>query len=208
MATVSKNRLIERQLLFSSLEALLNADDLQKFAATHPGFLPQDRPDVIPLEARWYRDQARKIWRGDLPEKRLILLLGLEQPDEDVPGSEGWHAVVRELQKRDVWQDDDGNPEPPPPLEFYSTPKPKLTCNWQTGEIRYEFSQGLRRALFELLKDSWRAKVCPNCERYFVADKPAQRHCSPRCYGDTKRKSDREWHRQDRRKLKRGGKQL
>ena len=38
------------------------------------------------------------------------------------------------------------------------------------------------------MQSRWRAKICPECGKYFVATKTAQSYCSARCYEEMKRK--------------------
>ena len=45
----------------------------------------------------------------------------------------------------------------------------------------------IQTAVYELMHERWRAKVCPMCGKYFVAMKSAQKLCSAACNGDSKR---------------------
>lgn len=54
------------------------------------------------------------------------------------------------------------------------------------GIISWEFGCQFQRAVYDLMQDRWRAMVCPNCGKYFVADKTAQKYCSPECYLEKK----------------------
>ena len=64
----------------------------------------------------------------------------------------------------------------------YGTP----VVDGNTGTITWSFGSLFQRALYDLMQDRWRAMVCPNCGRYFVADKTAQRYCSSECYLEKK----------------------
>ena len=64
----------------------------------------------------------------------------------------------------------------------YGTP----VVDGNTGIITWSFGCPLQRAVYDLMRDRWRAMICPNCGKYFVADKTAQRYCSPECYREEK----------------------
>jgi hypothetical protein len=61
---------------------------------------------------------------------------------------------------------------------------------WSPDSSKYQPDTPFRRAVYLLFRQSWRAKQCPVCGRYFVADKPRQRYCGSRCYGAAKRRRD------------------
>jgi hypothetical protein len=75
---------------------------------------------------------------------------------------------------------------------YFSLPT-QVDPDWTSGTFRYEPNTNFRRALYALFRQSWRAKVCPQCKRYFIADKPPQRYCSTKCYGIAKRGRDLEF---------------
>ena len=57
-----------------------------------------------------------------------------------------------------------------------------------TGTINWEFGCQFQSAIYYLMQERWRAKVCPQCRKYFVADKAAQKYCSTKCCGERKQK--------------------
>jgi hypothetical protein len=59
-------------------------------------------------------------------------------------------------------------------------------CFWPAGAFQ--------QAVYLLWLERWRARVCPACSRFFVADKPAQRYCSTRCYGKAKARRSLDWY--------------
>jgi hypothetical protein len=58
-----------------------------------------------------------------------------------------------------------------------------------TGRIEWTFDSTFQQAVYELMEFRWRAKICPQCNKYFVADKTAKKYCSTNCVrgkGETK----------------------
>jgi len=108
-----------------------------------------------------YRDCLRSVWSGNDREGRnLRILYGFEllEQEEIIFGSP--------------------TPEPLPPG--------KPIVDGLTGEILWKFPTEFQRTLYELMKYRWKAKTCPRCGRYFIADKTAQAYCSTGCAGDSK----------------------
>jgi hypothetical protein len=53
---------------------------------------------------------------------------------------------------------------------------------WDTGSFKYRPATEFQRVLHALWKQSWRARRCLRCARYFVAAKPAPpKYCSDDC---------------------------
>lgn len=175
------------------MEEFANAEGTQRlddFFSQHPDFLWSREP----IEAAFYQDQVRKIFRGDLAAERAAVLLGLQRGaafDDEitepkaVPDEKPWQRVVKRLQDSYAEWDDTG---PAPPAEYFGLPAPEFTINWQTGRLDLHFKIGLQQALYELLLKSWKAKVCPVCGRFFIATKTAQAYCLHACYTEMKNK--------------------
>lgn len=166
----------------------------------------------IPLHTgsplRWYRDQLRKVWKGLDPEGvRLSILLGLIDPFYEPDGNHMYHplaerdasygddgfdyvAIVntaRVYQQMVAMQEEIGNgflPASPPLMD------------WDTGRNKYQCDSEFQSALFALMQESWKARNCHHCKKYFIADKTAQMYCSTSCFGDSKRDRDRSYFRQ------------
>jgi hypothetical protein len=66
----------------------------------------------------------------------------------------------------------------------------RISIDWSAGRFEYHPDTQFRLAFYLLFRQSWRAKRCPQCGRYFVADKPPQRYCSFRCYDAAKQQRD------------------
>lgn len=177
----------ERELLFAALEAFANLGDepnaWTRFIRQWPQFLPdvafvgaanwnfegsspKSRPPIY-----WFRNAVRSVWSGaDANGALLNCLLGI---DSDFSLLRDWDDSIR------------GG------ATILSPARPR--AHWQSGEITLAFNIDFQRALFALMKDHWRAKVCPECSRYFIANKTAQAYCSSECYGESKRKRALSW---------------
>ena len=75
-------------------------------------------------------------------------------------------------------------------------PEGRPIIDGRTGAITWEFGCPFQRAVYDLMQDRWRAMVCPQCHKYFIADKTAQKFCSSRCWGDKKAEQMREYYHQ------------
>jgi hypothetical protein len=145
----------------------------------------------------WYRDRLRYVWLGDDPDgANLMVLYGFEKEasgrgklgafirPEAVPGqSPGIANTLAGLPRgQQVVTPDDiaGLPEGQP---FH-----------MTGRIGWKFGCTLQQAVYELMQSRWRMKVCPECSKFFVASKTAQKHCSPECYRAKKEKQSLDYY--------------
>jgi hypothetical protein len=56
--------------------------------------------------------------------------------------------------------------------------------NGNRGTITWEFGCQFQRAIYYLMQERWRAKICSwsQCRKYFVADKVVRKYCSEECY--------------------------
>ena len=148
--------------------------DVKGFRLKHPNFFPNDCYDVAEGKPAWpgltegqgvlyfrmYQHWLRALWRPKrklkvLENRRLLdILLGLE-PDRLSPlpriGRDGW------------------------------LPRANNMANWEKGDFHYAPACAFQRAVWELFRHKWRAKVCGRCFKLFIADKPAQRFCGIAC---------------------------
>jgi hypothetical protein len=140
----------------------------------------------------WYRDHVRAVLtRNDSDGARLSILLGFEEQAKAsgyldsaalvtigmIPGKSTVESLS--MTNLDV------------------LPRGHAVVNGITGAIEWEFGCALQRAVYELMRYRWRAKVCPECGRYFIADKTAQAHCSTACYQEKKRKQSLDYWRRE-----------
>lgn len=221
MATVGRTEVIqqhEKNALFSALEAMANMPNMdlktrRLFNQQHPWFLSAFGSNLAEnAEFIWHQKQLQNVWSGRDPAGvRALILLGIEKPyylpytESAIPDQikrdptmavdlAALVAVLSEVERKDLNRFAFGH---------IGLPAAQFSCDWQHGEITYQFETQFQEALYLLMRESWRAKVCPSCGKYFIADKPAQRHCSSACYGDMKRKRAMEWQRNARREAKR-----
>jgi hypothetical protein len=137
----------------------------------------------------FYRDRLRAVWtRNDPKADSLKFLLGFEK--ETNPARFGQMLMMPLIIP--------GQPlTPKEQTTVAGIPQGKPSVNGVTGEIEWEFTCELQQSLYELMKDRWRAKQCPNCGKYFVATKTAQVYCSTECYQEVKRKTSLDYWRRE-----------
>lgn len=215
-ATVLNRRADDKEVLFAALEAFINLGespvDLQWFGSNWPEFLPADlyEPTALDLsEANlsgplvgWYKQQLRKVWeRRDPAGVRLGMLLRFHNPDmnpmsddlqrlaaldptfdEDV---RAWVAVFDEVYGPLIEEDPMG--------EFFGPKQPiNYVLDWRAGRVGFDFPSDFQHAVHTLLRESWRARICEVCRKYFIASKPARMYCSTACFGENRRKGWRD----------------
>lgn len=201
----------ERTRLFQGLEDFVNVGDsrpdYRALASQWPTFWPHDIDDGgTPNALNWapdahalfqdYRDKLRKVWAAD-PEAQLSpllsYLLGIIQHDELVSGEytldvdATWFGRELDATHR-AWRS-----------LLQSHPDAKMAPHsmafplWGVGNLRYLPRTEFEQALWRLCQENWRARICGQCKRYFVADKAAQRYCNTQCYGEAKRSQKLTW---------------
>lgn len=168
-ATIQHSSRKNRAILFDRLDRFVNMGngqaDVAAFLRYAPGFFPEMQrpvmqPDVKPTVPHTglvrLRDYLREVWRGrDANGQKLSTLLGLATwNDADVAADLYW---------------------------LLHLDRTSAVANWQTGSFDYVPGCQFQEAVYALMCDSWRAKVCEMCERYYIADKSRQRYCSVPC---------------------------
>ena len=155
-----------------------------------PEFKEHQKPPLL-----FYRDCLRKVWSGnDCEAIFLKVLLGfeLELKNEKLLGFDRLYSPALPWYK-------DGRScltswIPGQPLDrdkqttIAGLPPGKVLVNGITGAITWEFRCPLQQSVYELMQQRWRAMVCPECRKFFLADKTRQVYCSSACFGDMKRK--------------------
>jgi len=197
----------EKARLFAALEKFVNLGDTieiyGRFLAQWPMFLPasikyivsEDNPEALFVDwatpachriALVYRNVLRRLWVKDqqaLDSGLGSFLLGFDNAlgtdlNPAIPGlDEAW----REFKTSYRW---------------WQIERPDLYVHWRLGAFLYNPITDFQRAVYILFRESWRAKVCPCCSRFLVAQKPAQTYCSNRCYGVAKQSRGLDWWRQ------------
>jgi hypothetical protein len=174
----------------------------------------ESKHELSPLS--WYLRQLHVVWCGaDGDEARLSFLLGFYLgPNYEAaafrdaafqPEFDTWKAVQEELKRRNtairpspirtaaeaqrrLWRGMEGHPASVADLGFAD-----VAPDWKLGTIRCKFNCDFQEALYALMRESWRAKSCRNCKRYFIANKPPQMYCSTKCFGEAKGKRSLAW---------------
>jgi hypothetical protein len=129
----------------------------------------------------WYRNRLRSVWSGNDPEGlNLLILLGFEKA---LKGTK----TTATGQLFDEWVMKTALVPGQPPLDtsFGGLPQGQPTVS-TTDRIEWIFGCTLQQAVSELMQCRWRAKICPECNKYFVAEKTAQKYCSPTCFHQKK----------------------
>jgi hypothetical protein len=129
----------------------------------------------------WYRDRLRAVWAANDPTgANLCVLYGLEKQAHNI--GIGQPFVVRTVLIPGESLD------PSKHETVGGLPQGTPVVNGVTGEITWKFGCDLQQSVYDLMQCRWRAKICPECGRYYVADKTAQTLCSTRCFQEAKRK--------------------
>jgi len=147
------------------------------------------KPDCHPLFL-FYRDALRDVWTLGPRANRYYLsfLLGMlwSQSATQPP-------IVFDARLKKIWAGLESKYGCIEVAQF-----PPLQPMWLTGDFMYTPMQVAPRnefqvALYLLFRESWRAKVCAHCSKFFVAEKPAQRFCDGQCSNVAHRASALKW---------------
>lgn len=197
----------KREFLYAGLEELVNVGDSDQsfggFAAKYPTFWPLDTQDPDAGLLRWdiaghlvflaFRDCLRKVWVSDpqaLEYAFLTVLLGLDVDFADRPARENWSFQRGGL--NEAW----AHLRKTYP-EVGVGIRPVVSPVWGSGTFTYGPVNDFQRAVYQLFVENWRARVCPKCSRYFIAQKAAQIYCSTKCGSGVKRQRSLEWWRRE-----------
>ena len=190
-------------LLYNGLERIVNVGDSEseylEVPKTCDSFWPLDTQDPETGRVRWhpaahsvflvFRDYLRKVCVSDresLESGHLDILLGLRLVFADQSEETHWSYQTRAL--NEAWAK---LKETYPDIGVGL--RPVVAPNWGTGAFSYAPTNDFQRAIYQLFLESWRAKMCPRCSRYFIADKPGQIYCSTACSGGVKLARALEW---------------
>jgi hypothetical protein len=209
--------------------ATITIDEWAKLVRNCRTKMPRLRPPLL-----FYRNLLRRVWRRKDPYgKALKELLGIdeawapvledgEEKKEDplvyeekgrliaIPG----HIDYGELFKWKVpegpkqhsigsltWIDKKTETSSGLPLGT-----PVVSTN--RGTINWEFGCQFQTAIYHLMQERWRAKICSwsGCRKYFVADKGARKYCSEKCCWERKLEQARDYQRRSRKARKQNSK--
>jgi hypothetical protein len=180
------DRMIERELrrdrskLLAALEQFANIREDEEgwrhFRQRWPTFFPESEYDRVEQGSRpnifGYPYWLNRIWRGGETVPYLHILLGI------VPTPE---------------RRDEGTLEETWAYGLISIPPNSFLADWDEGIFRYEGGCDFQRALYLLFRESWRARLCENCDGKFIARRAAQKYCSTDCSENAQRELKRRW---------------
>jgi hypothetical protein len=64
---------------------------------------------------------------------------------------------------------------------------------WKYGDFYLVPQNDFQRAIYQLFRQNWRARVCRRCKIFFIARKPKQLFCGTGCSAGSRLASKREW---------------
>ena len=64
---------------------------------------------------------------------------------------------------------------------------------WKHGSFVPVLLNDFQKAFYLLFLQSWRARICERCRRFFIARKPGRRFCGTDCSGGSRLASKRKW---------------
>lgn len=208
LSVVDSNRLAdERDILFEGLERVVNSGESEEgykeLSLAAADFFPARFEDGLHCEIAWhpsawqlfkfYQGCLRKLWSGDFASQKyngtvfldgpyLNYLLGLDV-QYSRHGVRGYtDATLTDFDELpSAWAKI---------LETFPTAwvtRASVIPDWTSGQFLYGPVNKFQKALKLLFLESWRARICRRCHRYFIADKNAQAFCSTACSGGNKR---------------------
>jgi hypothetical protein len=208
---------IDRELRLNDLEAFANLGDTpegwRRFHLKCPHFFPKDLSQWLyeyadawwqnPPEVKavlkppllYYRDRLLQVWsRNDHEGVNLKLLLGFEREARREGVSRGLVMPGTPFKRKGDRKLSLGKFIPGQPIDpdqqttIAGLPPGRPIVDGISGAITWEFGCKFQQAVYELMQQRWRAMVCPECGKYFLADKTRQIYCSSNCFGNRKRK--------------------
>ena len=186
---MNRRALPDRDALFAALEPFVNcgdsAADLHRFRQQNSNLFPSDFYDQSERLAKagkpdnffsWMKRQLRSVWKGRDPAgTRLEVLLGMRSVNYygfaggDFAAEVNEHlAILKELIHLcgTVTEED---------VKFAANLMfpAHIRADWLGSGLQYEPAIDFQQAVYALMRESWRARVCPMCARYLIAAKPA-----------------------------------
>jgi hypothetical protein len=147
----------------------------------------------------FYRDTLRGIWAGNTEMKGSAVdsgtfLLGLSSLGEDSLAQAKEDNVVSlvmsatPLALYDAWQE---------VLSRFKTAATsggiQVKALWSHGDFAFVPENDFQRAMYILFRQSWRARICPRCQMFFVARRPKQMFCGTACSAGSRLSSKLKW---------------
>jgi hypothetical protein len=153
-----------------------------------------------------FRDYLRAVWRREpaaLREQVLLILLGAEtkprgaeplelngEDNDHIPGQVGTVGWDYRLEERSKSMFSDFPPRYRRALmlmrlhadsKFFRPYFPRIMSDWESGELICDLRTDFQRAVYHLFRQSWRARICRECQSLFIALKHPQMFCSADC---------------------------
>src|SRR6266850_6826830 len=199
----------ERSRLFEGLARFVNtgdsSEDYSQLAITAKSFWPinanaptgengLDRPiEWGPAGYSLYkafRDYLRRVWVGDYGPNNntwreglyLNYLLGLDRAFAMYEPGNYDDALLPDRAFAQGWAELWGKYP-----GVYNSSRAEVKPEWGKSRFEYVAVNDFQKAVYALFLESWRAKICRRCKRYFIADKNAQAFCSTACSGGNRR---------------------
>jgi hypothetical protein len=147
----------------------------------------------------FYRDTLRAIWSGETEIERSAIntgtfLLGLSNLGEDSLAQAkegnpvGLLMSMTPFPLYDAWEEI---------LSRFKTAATRggiqIKALWKYGDFAFVPENDFQRAVYILFRQSWRARICPRCQMYFVARRPKQTFCGTGCSAGSRLASKLKW---------------
>jgi hypothetical protein len=216
----SKRAPENEESLVNALDGFVNLgdslDEYKKFGSDYSKFFPLRVVDgftpknlawdpACHLLALYYRDYLRALWRGQYRNGTLTVLLDLTPSFSFV--AQLWLATTKGDLKlaslpattqipgfHDVKRASEALAAIRAAYPYASIEAPPgIQPDAATGTLKYEPANDFQAAVYILFRAIWKAKICPQCGRYFVAGKQAQLYCSVQCHASVNRERDRQF---------------
>ncbi|HEV3279420.1 MAG TPA: hypothetical protein VG860_21710 [Terriglobia bacterium] len=154
----------------------LQAEEWAKWGVASPRRLETTLPALL-----WYRDHLRAVWTGNDPNGvSLSMALGFGAEAMSIAAKVG-SPVTKTLASSNFFVVPEGSFNPEKLGTVGGLPMGRPVVNGIAGTISWEFGCAFQRGVYDLMRDRWRAMVCPQCKRFFIAGRTAQNYCSPQC---------------------------
>jgi len=204
----------DRESRLAALEAYANLGDTpdhwKRFRLKYPDFFPESLTDWLYTFAEanyekfkdipaarslvkppllFYSDRLRLVWSHNDPTgANLKFLYGLEK-DANAMNTGAALIMPGRIVGKSIQPAIPGQPrDKDEQTTVAGLPSGRPIVNGITGAIEWGFGCIFQQSIYDLMQQRWRAMVCPECGKFFLADKSHQKFCSTACFGEVKRK--------------------
>jgi hypothetical protein len=161
-------------------------DEYERLATEMPDFWPAEVRDAGGRSLAWrpgahriflaFRDAVRRVWTHEAAAKRDGVpgfLLGLAKQEYAAKASPAFARAIDAL-GADV--------------HFHAG----VCADLSTLRLVYTPETKFTAAVWALLQQPWRSRVCPECQKFYVARKLAQKYCGDECQHEARKRQFRE----------------